>query len=265
MNAFHRFFDDAAVFPPGNASMDVAVSQHIAFRDGPLNPYVGPFVLTDSRLGEVVTERPIDVSLICTGDVAYALDALDGRFELAALEIPVAAAGEHSQAIECVAVAREGVAARVPTFVEVGWAQPCDIVGEALAGTGASLKLRTGGTTAEAFPSPEDLAAAICGAVGNGVAFKCTAGLHRGVRHTDDKGFAHHGFLNILLAALIAPNHAEVAAMLSRTDPGIVSEFAGLSDADVALARSRFVSFGTCDVAEPLADLVAHGLMEEPA
>jgi len=258
VSAFHQFFDDAAIFPPGNASMDAAVNQHIAFRNGPLSRYVGPLVIADTRLGEVVTDQAIHVSLICTGDVDSALDALDGRFDLAAIEIPVVASGGY------VAAAGKGMAFGVPTFIEVGWTTAYDVVGAALAATGASLKLRTGGTSPEAFPSPEMLGAAICGAVGNGISFKCTAGLHQGVRYTDEQGFEHHGFLNILLATLIAPNQADVTAMLARTDAGVVSEFAGLSAGDVALARSRFVSFGTCSVAEPVADLIASGLMKEP-
>lgn len=256
---FDRFFDDAAIFPPGNAPMSAAVPQHFAFRDGAMNAFVGPFVVTDVRLAEVATDRPIDISLICTGDVRAALDGLDDRFELCSLEIPVVTSGAYLAAAEAAAPAR------VPTFIEVGWDVEYDVVGAALAGTGASLKLRTGGTTAEAFPSPEALATAICGAVGNGIAFKCTAGLHQGVRATDEHGFAHHGFLNILLACLLAPSIDEVTSMLARTDAGIVREFAALSEDDVALARSRFVSFGTCSVGEPIDDLVAHGLMEEPA
>lgn len=258
LRAFERFFDDAAIFPPGNAPMTQAVPQHLGFRDGALNQFVGPFVVSDTRLHEVVTDRPIDISLICTGDVATALDALDARFELAALEIPTVTTGAY------LAAAAAATAVSVPAFIEVGWGLDYQDVGAALATTGACLKLRTGGTTIEAFPSPEALATAVCAAVGHGIAFKCTAGLHQGVRYTDAQGLTHHGFLNILLACLVAPNLVETAAMLARTDDGVVREFAALSDAELALARSRFVSFGTCSVAEPIENLVALGLMEDP-
>ena len=255
MGAFDRFFDDAAIFPPGNASMQAAVPQHFEYRDTALSAFVGPFVITDTRLGEVHTQRAIDISLICTGDVNAALDALDHRFELAALEIP---------SKEYLAAASAAMVAQVPTFIEVGWDLEYEVVAAELATTGASLKLRTGGTAAEAFPTPDTLAAAICAAVRNDVAFKCTAGLHQGVRYTDDQGFEHHGFLNILLASLLAPKHDDVAAMLARTDAGVVREFAALSAHDITLARSRFTSFGTCSVLEPIEDLVAHQLMEAP-
>ncbi len=255
MGAFDRFFDDAAIFPPGNASMQTAVPQHFEYRDTALSAFVGPFVITDARLGEVHTQRAIDISLICTGDITAALDALDHRFALAALEIP---------SKEYLAAAITAKSAGVPTFIEVGWDLEYEVVAAELATTGASLKLRTGGTTAAAFPTPTALATAICAAVRNDVAFKCTAGLHQGVRYTDEHGFEHHGFLNILLATLLAPQHDDVVAMLARTDAGVVREFAALSAHDTALARSRFTSFGTCSVLEPIEDLVAHQLMEAP-
>ena len=43
-------------------------------------------------------------------------------------------------------------------------------------------KVRTGGVTAEAFPSPDALLAFLDAAVGAGVPFKATAGLHHAVR-----------------------------------------------------------------------------------
>jgi hypothetical protein len=47
---FDRFFDDAAIFPPGNATMDDAVRAHVAALGSPLARHVGPFVCSASRL-----------------------------------------------------------------------------------------------------------------------------------------------------------------------------------------------------------------------
>ena len=70
---------------------------------------------------------------------------------------------------------------------------------------GLRLKFRTGGLTADAFPSAAELAACIDAALDRETPFKCTAGLHHAVRHTDpETGFEHHGFLNVLLATRVA-------------------------------------------------------------
>lgn len=258
MNPFDRFFDDAAIFPPGNAPMDVAIEQHFAFRDGDWDRFVGPFVVSDMRLFEIgALSRPLDISLICTGSVDEAVSHIDDRFTLTALEIPVVATGAYREARDA--------AAGLPAFIEVGWNVSYDDVCAALSGSTSALKLRTGGISAEAFPSPASVAAAIAAASRHGVPFKCTAGLHQGVRYTDSAGFTHHGFLNLLLAAASNDSERELTAILERTDAGVVTEFAALSANDLDRARSRFLSFGTCSVAEPIEDLQTLGLFEESA
>jgi hypothetical protein len=97
------------------------------------------------------------------------------------------------------------------------------------------------------------------------VPFKCTAGLHRAVRHRDAAtGFEHHGFLNVLLAAATADHLAVdvIASVLDATDSATILTGLGSLGADgIALARRRFVSFGTCSVTEPVDDLVALRLL----
>jgi hypothetical protein len=119
------------------------------------------------------------------------------------------------------------------------------------------VKLRTGGTTQAAFPSRPALAAAVSAAVAAELPFKCTAGLHHAVRHTDPAtGLAHHGFLNVLLAVRAARAGADPAEQLAAEDPRAVAERAGaLTETEVADVRRQLRSIGTCSVAEPLADL----------
>ena len=86
-------------------------------------------------------------------------------------------------------------AARRPRRSTAGWPPPTSS-----AEAGLRLKFRTGGLDAAAFPSSEVLAGWIDAALDRETQFKCTAGLHRAVRHTGEDGFEHHGFLNVLLA-----------------------------------------------------------------
>ena len=124
------------------------------------------------------------------------------------------------------------------------------------------LKFRTGGLDAEAFPSAQALARWVDAALDRETPFKCTAGLHNAVRHTGADGFEHHGFVNVLVATRRAFDGAapdEVVEVLEQRDSAVlVAAAAGL---DLPGARRWFTSFGSCSVAEPLADLRALGLL----
>jgi len=52
------------------------------------------------------------------------------------------------------------------------------------------------------------------------VPFKCTAGLHHAVHHTDPAtGFVHHGFLNIVAATARAIVGGDVEGALTEERP----------------------------------------------
>ncbi|WP_199752226.1 hypothetical protein [Actinoplanes sp. ATCC 53533] len=158
----------------------------------------------------------------------------------------------------------------IPVYVEVPWgaAQPGAL--DALAGTGAHAKLRTGGSTAAAFPTEAALAAAIAGCLDRDLAFKCTAGLHHALRHSaSDTGFEHHGFLNVLLATAALLDGADTThaaeILAERSADALADAARRLSEAHVARLRDVFRSFGTCSITEPLTDLTALGLLDPPA
>jgi hypothetical protein len=259
---FTALFDDAALFPPGDAPMREAVPAHLAHRAAWYADLIGPFICPDTRLAELAhCHGRMPVSIIVTGGPAAVGAAVRQvpADQLAAVEIPVG----HDDP----AAAIEMRPARTPVYVEVPWgaAQPSALDG--LAGTGAHAKLRTGGTTADAFPTEAALAAAIAGCLDRDLAFKCTAGLHHALRHSAaDTGFEHHGFLNVLLAtaALLAgADIAHAAEVLAERSGDTLAEAARrLSDQHIARLRERFRSFGTCSVTEPLTDLTALGLLD---
>ena len=88
--------------------------------------------------------------------------------------------------------------------------------------------------------------------------------MHHAIAHRDhDTGFAHHGFLNVLLAtrqAFDGASTAEVATLLADHYPNDLVALARTSD--LVGARRWFTSFGSCSVSEPLDDLVGLGLVE---
>jgi hypothetical protein len=269
---FAGLFDDAALFPPGDAPMAAAVPAHRELR-ARLGELVGPFVVPTARLGELAAHLgdgsgddgvPFGVSLIAApGDLPAAAARVDAHpgLVLAAVEVPVTA--DATAAREAVRVLDGVLPAGVPAAVELPRSAARDEVLDVLAGTGHRAKLRTGGVRAALFPSPEELAATLAAFVAHGVALKCTAGLHSAVRHTDAAtGFAHHGFLNLLAAcdALAAGEPAAAAERwLRQDDPGVL--VGDWSPDRVARARAVFTSFGTCSVLEPVDDLVRLSLL----
>ncbi len=142
-----------------------------------------------------------------------------------------------------------------------GWLSALD----ELAAREIHLKFRTGGVTADLFPGSRDLAQCLDAALDRELPFKCTAGLHHAVRqHDPGTGFAHHGFLNVLLAtraALDGATSEEVVATLEETDAAVLAERIAVDPDEAARTRRWFTSFGSCSVLEAHEDLVELGLL----
>jgi hypothetical protein len=262
--AFRHLVDDAAIFPPGLAPLPDALARHIVHLTAPYADLVGPFVVDAARLDQALSLAPPGMAMRVVVPAPDAVSSVVVRAaaagaELASLEVkldPTLPAGP--QVREAAAQVPDGV----PAFIEVPrptspeWHEVLAVA----ANTGMRLKFRTGGTEAAAFPSEDEVAGWIVAAVTEGIPFKCTAGLHHAVRHTGaETGFEHHGYLNILVAtdtALGGAGLAEVEAVLGEREPGaLVAVLRGLPEERLALARTAFVSYGSCSILEPFEDL----------
>lgn len=278
---FRRLVDDAAMFPPGELPLAEAVSAHRRHREAPYGELVGPFVCTDENLIAVALEpgdTPLDVSVVVTGGaggieppVRYG-DRSD-RVNVVAVEVRLRDEQDLSRNALRVVRACDDCLDKENAFVEIapagdlegGWERALDVIADA----GYAAKLRTGGLDASLFPDAGQVASFITACLDREVAFKCTAGLHNAVRHTDHTtGFEHHGFLNVLLAtraSLDGGGHEDLVAVLENRDGKALAEQARqLSDEQAAGTRRWFTSFGSCSITEPLDDLIALDLMEDP-
>ena len=274
--------DDAAIFPPGNTPLPDAVAAHVRHRDAWYAPVVGPFLVSDVRLGELtrVLESYADAApLPCVVVVTGGAGSLDPvlqragghpRLELRGVEIGLRDEDDLARnARRVMTVLGSSLPEDVAVSVELprpaggsAWAAAADVVAE----YGHRLKFRTGGDTATAHPDPVELAVAITAAIDREVAFKCTAGLHHAVRTTaPGTGFEEHGFLNVLLAAravLDGAGEDDVVRVLAERDASsIAAACADMPDDVAARVRRWFVSFGSCSVDEPVTDLVELGLL----
>ncbi|RRS00189.1 hypothetical protein [Glycomyces terrestris] len=243
--------DDAAPFPPGNAPLEAAVPAHRGYRQSWFEPLIGPLLVPQSRLGDLgpgsalAGRGPLRIGVVVDGELEALADAV------AALAPQVAVV--HYESRHALDHLAEHLAGK-PVFAEIPFGE--DAL-DAVRPTGFTPKFRTGGPAAEFFPPPETLAAAICGCRRRGLQFKLTAGLHRAVRRTDPAtGFAHHGFVNVLVAADAAANGAgvdETAAILASED---AADLAARAKRLLGRPRALWTGFGSCSIDEPLQDLL---------
>lgn len=287
---FRGLFDDASLFPPASLKMAAAVTGHLRHQEAWYAEMSGPFVCANTRLPQLSAAMTaaglaeLDLALVLPGgasDLDAAIDTVfaDPRLRLRAIEVPVAlpAGGDPAggdPADGAAAVARlagaldQAPLAGATAFIEIPPGQLSADDLEVLDRHRYLAKLRTGGVTAEAFPTEMTLAACLIALTDRRLPFKCTAGLHHAVRHqAEDTGFEHHGFLNVLLAvaaALDGASDAAVAEQLADQDPGRVAAAVAELDADTSAAvRGMFTSFGTCSTDEPVTDLVSLGLVSK--
>ena len=270
---FTGLFDDASMFPPQDEPPLPAVTGHLAHRMAWYADMVGPFVCSAGRLAtinELAARHSVDrmaVAMVVPGGMQALLRAVDTareceRLRVEGIEVPLGPHPLVDALSHLVPLVSQGL--RVYLEIPVHAVTEHDV--HALAPTGVRLKLRTGGTSIEAFQTEDDLATPIVMCAAERLAFKCTAGLHNAIRHRDrDTLFEHHGFLNIALAALLAAgtgSHAATRRMLAEQDPAAVAQQVGaLTPADVRAVRALFNSFGTCSIADPVGDLLQLGLV----
>jgi hypothetical protein len=300
--------DYAGVFPPASLSLADAVG---GYRDGRTSPnswMLGRFLCRTSQIEELASllsasmadgEAPWSIGAIFDeppGVAALHAGVFDRYMDPAAkvtaveLRAPAEATdgrstGAATETLRPVVVAAGSVSPEAMPFVELvrgpAWDHGVRAAVDAIGALRTQLvrplgaKLRTGGLTADAFPSPGEAAAFIEACVSAGIPFKATAGLHHPVRHRDAAlGVDRHGFLNLLVATAVAVDGAEqgtIEAAIAETDPGaFVTGPAGLRWRDRRLGtallrtmrRDRFPAYGSCSFDEPVQDLAAMGIID---
>jgi len=135
-------------------------------------------------------------------------------------------------------------------------------------------KLRSGGVTADAFPTSAQIAAALVSPATHQLPIKFTAGLHHPIRQfRDEVKTKMHGFLNVLGAAVLAAEHRwdanQTSMMLEDENADSFSftdEFFGWREWKISIERLQYrrkfvASFGSCSFDEPREDLRALGFL----
>ncbi len=272
---FAALVDDAAVFPPGSAPLPEAIAGHRRHRAAWYADLVGPLLLPATMVGAgglaplIGGDDGFDVGVIGETDHLAAAVAAARSCGLRVRQVEAAVANRGEDPLPGLGQFAAVVAAlgELTGYAEIpltwGFSGALDELARLRRG-GARLvpKFRTGGLAAELFPSPLELAQVICACRDRQLDFKLTAGLHRAIRHGDPgTGFVHHGFLNVLAATLAAAADAAlgpVTDLLASSDP---VRLVDAVRAQRGQPRPMWAGFGTCSVAEPVADLVGLGLL----
>jgi hypothetical protein len=277
--------DYAGLFPPAALPMPEAVARHATYVRGTDRALLGRFVVPFARLEECAaavdalppTLAPADrapwrLSVLAGVDDAPSLAAFNARERRRLVVDTVETRADAVAAMTAIAA----VLGAYATYVEIPVREdPAPLV-EALGAHGLRAKVRTGGVTADAFPSPPEVLRFLVSCVRGGVPFKATAGLHHPLRGeyaltyaADAPRGTMYGFLNIFLAAAfleagLAPN--QVAPLLEERDASAIvvrPESIGwrthlLSGDAIARTRARLAgSFGSCSFEEPVQDLTS--------
>jgi hypothetical protein len=282
--------DYAGLFPPASESMRQALERYALYLAGSDRNSLGRLIIPLSRLAEFEhaakdflphgnRASPWKLSVIATGDLAGAaaeMTAFNRRHSegsgegLAAIDVVEAKASTPAE----IERQRAALPASFTSYFELPLDGDISALLKTLARIGARAKIRTGGITADAFPSSEAIIDFMIASHREGVPFKATAGLHHPVRGTYRLTYERgsptgtmYGFLNIFLAAsLVAASGSRdnARALLEDTDP---SAFSFTDDAiiwrgqrfdvdQIRASRAQFaISFGSCSFREPVDEL----------
>lgn len=297
--AFKGLIDYAGLFPPAKLDMPQALAEYDHCRRGGFAWMLGKFIVPASRIEELLQtigagQMPLSV-IVDAGSDARAwfgnanaiFEAIaryrrdDRRVSIDALEIPLPALLSKRDTYEatigqCAMLAEKHGLRDLPVYVEIPRDERFE---ELLSNTMQALKhydlrgkVRCGGVTPEAYPSPDELAAYIWADREHGSGFKATAGLHHPIRHHNEAaGATMHGFLNVLFAAALADRFElhELASVLADTDPshftfdgdGLRYMDETISQDDLEGARAHFIGYGSCSFSEPVEDLIALSIL----
>lgn len=294
---FAKSIDYAGMFPPCSLALEAALqnqAQYVRSTDAwMLNTFVLPIEQFDAAkqlLSQFDPAHPLrvaalgprtanaDAFLETLDEVDAAIRSLSSNVDLVAMShlemfLP------HDVDLTLLKEARS-IVGDLPVF----WEAPPDIAEQTAAllaehnsdedAATFGYKLRTGGVTADAFPTSAQIANALVTPATHQLPIKFTAGLHHPLRQfRDEVKTKMHGFLNVLGAAVLAAEHRwdakQAATMLedeNATSFSFGEDFFAWRDWKIDVERLRYrrkfvASFGSCSFDEPRDDLRALGLL----
>lgn len=285
-----HLIDYAGLFPPAALGMAEAVSNYAAYRQDEHSWMLGRFIVPAARLDEF-EQAAAEYWPRANEDGQWKLSVLGGndlKADLARInsfnqqrQSGASAAAVMIDAIEIKATtiaeieaARRVMPSPLTCYIEIPIADdPTELI-KAIAEAGALAKVRTGGVTADGFPSSRDLARFMAVCAREDVGFKATAGLHHPLRAVNRLTYEPnsatalmHGFLNVFVAAAFAQHGLDAARLVEVLEEKAPAAFqfdeGSVSWRDEMVVRGQLrnarrlfaLSFGSCSFTEPIEDL----------
>jgi hypothetical protein len=286
-----ELIDYAELFPPASLAMGTCVVNYDAYSRSKWNWILGRFIVPVARLGEfkaAVAALPASAAPADLSDwrlsVLLGVDPVSDVARIREFNTQMENLGcGRNTVVECVEVkvARpeeiKWLSEIIPSELEAYFEFPLSSCGECIAAIAECrrrAKIRTGGETADKFPSAGSVIEFIRQCAAANVPFKATAGLHHPLRSVqrltykpDSPSGFMHGFLNVFLAAafLRAGMENKIAIqLLEEQSPqafrfdldGVGWREHRISRHEIATARKHFaILFGSCSFTEPIEDL----------
>lgn len=284
--------DYAGLFPPAQLSMSEAVVDYTTYKYSNYNWMLGRFVVPAARLDEFLEtardflpKRAKDawhLSILAGDDIGETLRRIEDfnaenvkRVVCDALEVK---ADTNSRIEEVIRVVPTQL---IKTYFEIPLGENLADLVSTLGINRQRAKIRTGGTTPEAFPSAKQIVRFVRTCAAANVPFKATAGLHHPVRcfkpltyEPNAPSGTMNGFLNLFLATGFAREGFKSRVLEELLEDEFAENFAFddegvwwrqeyfLSNALLARMREKnIVSFGSCSFTEPIEDLREIGIL----
>lgn len=281
---FSSIVDYAGLFPPAKLAMEEAIANYARYQKACHHWMLGNFVIPVSRINEfeqLLLKLPIEgsetinwrLSVIISPEVELAIAKIQAlndhpKIAIASLEFPPLSLSEIDQVFPY-------LPADIETFFEIPYSGDFKSYLTLLQRPGTSAKIRTGGLSAEAFPTISQLCHFIFACAEAQVAFKATAGLHHPLPgkypltyEPDSPNAMMHGFVNVaVLAALVYWQKVTAQEALVVLQESDIESFQVSADTIVwkdyrldiwELQKARqsfFRCFGSCSFQEPIESL----------
>ncbi len=304
----NQLIDYAGMFPPTSLTLDEAIRNYASYQLDKDAWMLGPFIIQASRLDELdpyitlfSNERPLTISVVGTrssNSTEYHTNLLDNLKKIDSFQ------ERHGQIVQAntlemplppkvpdisllTLTSKETEKRGLQTYCEVplpldnNWEETIfkslDVIASHNKNSLIALgfKLRTGGVTADAFPTPRQVAAAIKGCQDRELMMKFTAGLHHPIRmYREEIGGKMHGFINVFAAGMLAHRYQldletteniladEKASNFSFNSKETSWRDLKITSSEINRLRgSALRSYGCCSFIEPREDMRALGIL----
>jgi hypothetical protein len=286
-----NLIDYAGLFPPASLEMASSVTNYDLYLRSQWNWILGRFIVPVARLNEfqIALDRlparteyeisaPWRLSVLFGSDLKSDVSRIlafnsqskkdrskRGEALVESIEVKASSCDEIDSLSKIIPLELE-------TYFEI--APDDDACFAAIAANGRRAKIRTGGETADKFPTARKVVKFIRQCAAARIAFKATAGLHHPLRsghnftyQSQSASGVMHGFVNVFLAAAFVKQGMDdrLAVQLLEEQSWNAFQFEAevvqwrdhrLTPNEIAQTRSDLAtSFGSCSFMEPIEDL----------